>query len=194
MVSRIWPGPTAAAVTLGVAALMLGACGSNDDSGDSAGDASDGDSDRGLFEDYPLIPIGDDDGTPAPDEITADGSYMCGVREEHQVRIVGDGLEVGLGGTCEMVTIDGTGNTVQFASAETVTINGSRHDVSTAQGAGTIVLTGDRHHVRIQEGNGAVRVDDNSLESEIEGNHFEEPVATTAPMLPSTLPSVPPPP
>lgn len=186
---------TASAVSALVLVLTLGACGSDDDdAGEDGGaeaepeaGAQDG-GDRGIYENYPLIPLDADEATPAPSEITADGPYYCD-GDQPPVRIQGDGLEVGLGGMCRTLIVDGTGNTVELERSETITLNGSRHDLSVLGGVGTVVLTGDRHAVHLQEGGGAVRVQDSSAESEVEGNHFEDTPVTTMPVPPMPPPA-----
>jgi hypothetical protein len=185
---------TASAVTALALVLTLGACGSgDDDEADGAEDAeavggAAGDDDRGIYEDYPLIPLDADEATPAPGEITSDGPYYCD-GDQPEVRVQGDGLEVGLGGGCEALIVDGTGNTIELERSDTVTLNGSRHDLSVAGGVGTVVLTGDGHAVHLQEGGGAALVQDSSAESEIEGNHVEDTAVTTMPTPPMPPPA-----
>jgi hypothetical protein len=169
------PRATTAFAAAAAAALLLAACSSDGRSHKASSSHNDGGSsnDRGIYANFPLIPIGGRGAKPAPSRITADGAYSCVDHDDEPILVDGDGLEIGLAGTCKALTVDGTGDTVEIDNAESTTVNGSRNHVKVVGGSGPVVLTGNNHHVELNPGGGAFPVYDTSTDSKIDGNYYE---------------------
>jgi hypothetical protein len=182
--------PSLAAAAAAVV-LVLGACssgggshGASSRSSNGGGNSDKSGDDRGIYADFPLIPIAGEGAQPVQPRITADGAFSCMGHDDVPVEVDGEGLEVGIAGTCKSLTVDGTGNTVELDAAGAVTLNGSRNDVKVVSGTGPVVLTGQGHHVKLPAGSGAYPVYDSSVDSKIEGSWFKPP----SPVPPPTVP------
>ncbi|HEX5947442.1 MAG TPA: DUF3060 domain-containing protein [Acidimicrobiales bacterium] len=125
----------------------------DDDADDQDDDDSDEGSDEGSDDES-----GDGDGAVT---LTSSGDHDCGGED---VAVRGTDLQVGLTGSCGVVTVGGNGNVVTVADAASVTIQGAGQNVEVTGSTDAISLTGAGHQVTYA---GSPEVDDGSAGSTV---------------------------